>query len=442
MILYEQKGGTRSRWPAKGYPGSSLLFMKMNNDDLKYAIENGIIDLSHIQENIEMSKRRDILEQYEASIWEASDGYWKIRIYDDETKKRKLIKRRNREDLEDEIVRIYRQKIENPKISEIFNEWIERRSGLGKISQSTKLRYQQLFNRHFDKFGSKKIRDIDQEDFRIFVEEQVSRYDLTAKGFSNLKTISRGMLKWAKRKKFIDWNVEEFFDDLDISDRDFKKKIKEDSEEVFNDIELQKMVEYLKEDLNMVNLGILLMFVTGIRLGELSTLKWEDWIYNRDSKIPSILKIRRTETRYKVDGEYVFEVKNFPKSEAGVRNIVIPRDCVWILQKLKCMSPFSEYIFFRNGHRIKGYIFRERLYRACEKTGCVRKSPHKIRKTYCSILLDHSIDNQMVISQMGHSDIKCSENFYHRDRKTLARKQEIMDNIQEFSIISETKRIM
>ena len=43
----------------------------MNNADLKYAIENGIIDLSHIQENIEMSKRRDILEQYEASIWEA-----------------------------------------------------------------------------------------------------------------------------------------------------------------------------------------------------------------------------------------------------------------------------------------------------------------------------------------------------------------------------------
>ena len=83
------------------------------------------------------------MEQYEASIWEASDGYWKIRIYYDETKKRRLIKRRNREDLEDEIVRIYKEKIENPKISEIFDEWLERRQELGKISMSTKQRYQQ-----------------------------------------------------------------------------------------------------------------------------------------------------------------------------------------------------------------------------------------------------------------------------------------------------------
>lgn len=411
----------------------------MNNEDLKYAIENGIIDLSHIQENIIMYKRKDILEKYEDSIWEASDGYWKIRIYDDETKKRKIIKRRNKEDLEDEIVKLHKQKIENPEINEIFKEWLERRSELNKISNSTKLRYQQLFDRHFGEFGKRKIKNIEPEDFSIFFEEQVSEYNLTAKGFSNLKTISRGMLKWAKRKKLITWNVEELFYDLDISDRDFNKTIKEESEEVFDDNELKKMVDYLKDNLDMINLGILLMFVTGIRLGELSTLKWEDWVYNSDSKIPSVLKIRRTETRYKIDNKYVFGVKDFPKSEAGVRNIVIPRDCVWILKKLKCMSPFNEYVFFRNGKRIKGYLFRERLYTACEKTGCVRKSPHKIRKTYCSILLDHSIDSQMVISQMGHADIKCSENFYHRDRKTLAKKQEIMDNIQEFSVISETK---
>lgn len=300
----------------------------MNNDDLKYAIENGIIDLSHIQENIEMSKRRDILEQYEASIWEASDGYWKIRIYDDETKKRRLIKRRNREDLEDEIVRIYKEKIENPKISEIFDEWLERRQELGKISMSTKQRYQQVFDRHFKEFGTERIRDVDSEDFSSFLEEQTGKYNLTAKGFSNLKTIARGTLKWAKRKKLIDWNVEELFYDLDVSDREFKKNVKEELEEVFSDAEMKRIVDYLKDNLDMVNLGILLMFVTGIRVGELSSLKWEDWVYSSNVESPSILKIRRTETRYTVDHNLVFDVKNFPKSEAGVRNIVIPRGCV------------------------------------------------------------------------------------------------------------------
>ena len=433
--MFEWKGGTRNCRPAKGYPSSSLLFM--NNDDLKYAIENGIIDLSHIQENIEMSRRKDILEQYEAGIWKASDGYWKIRIYDEESNKRKIVKRRDREDLEDEIVRIHKQKVENPMLSEVFTEWIDRRLELKKISLSTRQRYQQIFDRHFKEFGQERIRDLEPEDFTSFLEEQTAECDLTAKGFSNLKTVTRGTLKWAKRKKLIDWSTEELFYDLDVSDREFKKVIKEDSQEVFSDAEMSRMVDYLKDNLDIVNLGILLMFITGMRVGELAALRWEDWIYNSAGRNVSIIKIRRTETRYKVDNKTVYGIKEFPKSEAGVRNIVIPQGCVWIIQKLRNMTAFNEYMFVRDGKRLNTCTFRKRLYRACEKTNCVKKSPHKIRKTYCTILLDHSIDNQMVISQMGHADIKCSESFYHRDRKTLARKQEIMDNIQEFSSIAK-----
>ena len=67
--------------------------------------------------------------------------------------KKRLIKRRNKEDLEDEIIKIYKQKIENPEINEIFSEWIEHRFGLGKISSATKLRYKQLYDRHFGEFG-------------------------------------------------------------------------------------------------------------------------------------------------------------------------------------------------------------------------------------------------------------------------------------------------
>lgn len=411
----------------------------MNNDDLKYAIENGIIDLSHIQENIEMSRRKDILEQYEAGIWEASDGYWKIRIYDEELGKRKIIKRRNKDDLEDEIVRIHREKVENPKICEIFTEWVERKLELKKISISTRQRYQQIFDRHFKEFGQERIKNIEPEDFSSFLEEQVGECSLTAKAFSNLKTVAKGTLKWAKRRKLIDWNVEEIFYDLDVSDRGFKKKIKEELEEVFDDNEMERMVEYLKDDLDMVNLGILLMFATGIRVGELCTLKWEDWVHDNTKESPNILKIRRTETKYYEDHKAVFKVKEFPKSEAGVRNVVIPQSCVWILQRLRYMTAFYEYMFYMDGHRLNTNAFRNRMYTACKKSSCVRKSPHKIRKTYGTILMDHSIDNRMVISQMGHSNIKCSENFYHRDRKTLAKKQEIMDNIPELLIIKNGK---
>ena len=403
----------------------------MNNDDLKYAIENGIINLSHIQEQIEMNKREEILKEYRDSMWKASDGYWKIRMTYDESGQRKMFKRKSKKDLEDLIVKTHREKIENPKVKTIFEEWAQRKFDLKKISVQTYQRYHQDFVRFFGTLGEQKIKNLEPGDISNFLEEQISEHNLTAKAFCNLKTITRGTLKWAKRNKLIDWNVQELFYDLDVTDKSFKKSIKEDSKEVFNDVEMRRVIEYLKENQDMLNLGILLMFVTGLRVGELSALKWEDWDSNT-----GIVRIRRTEVRHYENHKGIFEVKDFPKTEAGIRNVVIPQGCAWIIQKLRNMSVFCEYIFFADGHRINTYSFRNRLRTVCKNTGCVQKSPHKIRKTYCTILLDHSVDNQMVISQMGHANISCSETYYHRDRKNLQKKQKIMDSIDEFMVVS------
>lgn len=407
------------------------------NDILQYALENGIINLSHIQEQIEMNKREEILKEYRGSIWKASDGYWKIRMTYDETGQKKMFKRKSKQDLEDLIVKTHREKVENPTMSTIFNEWAQRKVDLNKISIQTYQRYKQDFNRFFKELGKQKIRSLEPEDISNFLEEQISEHNLSAKGFSNLKTITRGTLKWAKRNKLIDWNVHELFYDLDVTDKSFKKTVKEDSEEVFNDMEMDRVIEYLKERPDMINLGLLLMFVTGLRVGELAALKWDDWIYNKDNQSASIIKVRRTEIRHFKNHKGIFEVKDFPKTEAGVRNVVIPQNCTWILQKLRTMSAFYEYVFWKDGQRINTYTFRNRLRTVCKNTNCIQKSPHKIRKTYCTILLDHSIDNQMVISQMGHTNISCSENYYHRDRKDLVKKQKIMDSIDEFMVVSK-----
>lgn len=407
------------------------------NDILQYALENGIINLSHIQEQIEMNKREEILKEYRDNIWKASDGYWKIRMTYDESGQKKMFKRKSKQDLEELIVKTHREKVENPTISAIFNEWAQRKVDLNKISIQTYQRYKQDFNRFFKELGKQKIRSLEPEDISSFLEEQISEHNLSAKGFSNLKTITRGTLKWAKRNKLIDWNVQELFYDLDVTDKSFKKTVKEDSEEVFDDMEMDRVIEYLKENPDIINLGLLLMFVTGLRVGELAALKWDDWIYNKDNQSASIIKVRRTEIRHFKNHKGIFEVKDFPKTEAGVRNVVIPQNCTWILQKLRTMSTFCEYMFWKDGQRINTYTFRNRLRTVCKNTNCIQKSPHKIRKTYCTILLDHSIDNQMVISQMGHTNISCSENYYHRDRKDLAKKQKIMDSIDEFMVVSK-----
>ena len=84
------------------------------------------------------------------------------------------------------------------------------------------------------------------------------------------------------------------------------------------------------------------------------------------------------------------------------------------------------------GERMTTNCFRARLRRICDKLGIYKKSPHKIRKTYGTILLDNNVDERFVLGQMGHSNVKVTENHYHRNRKSIAKKVEVVSRIPDF----------
>ena len=75
---------------------------------------------------------------------------------------------------------------------------------------------------------------------------------------------------------------------------------------------------------------------------------------------------------------------------------------------------------------------RRRQERNCKKLNTYQKSPHKSRKTYGSILRDNKIDDNLVIQQMGHVDISTTEEYYHRNMKSVERKAEILNEIPIF----------
>lgn len=399
---------------------------------LKFAIENGMLDAALVQEKIEMQRREELLKKHPYKIWEGKDKKWYTYLPDKE-KGRILKKKVTLKAIENDVIKYWQAELENPTVCEVFEEWNDRRLELKKISNATHLRNRQIFNRHYKEFGNKKIKSVDQEDFEEFLVEQIPMYELTAKAFSNLKTITRGFLKRAKKRKLIDFNVEELFQELDTSESDFKKNIREDYEEVFSEEEMPIMIEYLEKNPDMMNLGILLMFVTGARIGEVVALKHADFYGNT-------FKIHRTETRFmNQDGKYVCAVKDFPKSQAGIRTAIIPKDYSWMARALQQQNPFDEYIFVKNGIRITTHAMRMRLKRICEKLSIYHKSPHKIRKTYGTILLDNHIDNKLIMGQMGHTDILCTENHYHRNRRSIDRKSEIISAIPEFKVDLITK---
>ena len=401
----------------------------MDKYDLNYLVDNGIIDLPNIQSIIEMKKRQELLDNHPYKIWEGSNGKWYTYL-PDETKGRVLKKKKTRKAIEDIVVEYQESVMSNPTIDDLFNEWNDHRRDIGRIAKSSHTRIAQVYDRHFKEFGKRRIGFVTENEWIDFLEAQVFEHHLSSKAFSSLKSVVRGILKWAKRQGITTLNPELMLSELDLSDAVFAKKIKEDYEEVFDEDETQKMLSYLIGNKDIRNMGITLLFVSGMRVGELVGIKPQDINLNSNT-----VKIRRTETRFKEGDKTIFAIKEYPKTTAGVREIVIPSSYSWLLKELIDRSVGHEFVFEENNKRLTTLLIRKRIYSICKKVDVYKKSPHKIRATYDTILLDNGVDKRTVKDQMGHADIAVSEKNYHRNRKSIETKQGIIDGIPEFQAI-------
>ena len=396
------------------------------NIDLQYAIDNGIIDLPNIQSIIEMQKRQELLNNHPYKIWCGSNGKWYTYL-PDEVKGRVLKKKSTRKDIEDVVIQYQESVMSNPTIDDLFTEWNDHRRDIGRIAKSSHTRLRQVYDRHFKEFGKRRIANVKENEWIDFLEAQVFEHNLSSKAFASLKSVVRGMLKWAKRQGMITYSPDLMLSELDLSDNVFTKKIKEDYEEVFDEDETQKMLSYLTGNRDIRNDGITLLFVSGMRVGELVGIKPQDINLNSNT-----VKIRRTETRFKEGNDTIFAIKEYPKTKAGIREIVIPTSYSWLLKELSNKSKGHEFVFEENGKRLTTLLIRKRIYSICKKVGVYKKSPHKIRATYDTILLDNGVDKRTVKDQMGHSDIAVSEKNYHRNRKSIKNKAVIIDGIADF----------
>lgn len=396
----------------------------LDSEILQKAIADGIIDINTLGKQIEMNERKKYLDMHKYNIWQGEkDQKWYTYLPDKE-KRRRLIKRTNQRDIEDVVISYWKKEEINPTVDDIYKEWINSKLERGEIQKSTRDRYNRQYKESLSEFGKRKIKYIEEYDIEDFVLKAIYEHSLTQKGFSNLRTIIYGIFKRAKKRKLINFSITEVISDMEISKKSFRKNLKSDKELVFTDKEIQTIYDYIiYSDMDIVNLGILLCFKSGVRPGELSALKRCD-IQGR------ILKVNRTEISYYDDnGHIITEVRDFPKTEAGIRDVIVPKSCEWILRKIISMNPFGEFVFERNGERVKTYMFTRRLKRICKKNNILPKSLNKIRKTYGTILLDGGVSESIVTSQMGHTDIRTTKMYYYKDRNDMEKKMDVIDHV-------------
>lgn len=422
---------------------------------LDYCGRNGIqLDVSKpetIQDAIEQMEKKKYLAMHRWRIFE-SKGRWFTsapEVIGGQLTGRagKKISALTKRELEKQLVDIYKELIDNPTVEELFQDAVDENLEYGYIEITTHHRYGVLFRRHFSEIGKRRIRGVTEDDIVEFLRRRFVDEKLNAKGYGNLRTIVRLVFRRARDKKYIDYNVEDAITRAKPPKGAFRRNVADKREaqaekgitpqkQVFTTEEMKKLIDYWTANPVPQNLGLLLMFSTGIRVGELCSLRWEDY----DGRC---LNIYKTEQVYPdpETGKRVCTVVYKPKTDAGERFPAVPTSVRWIFDKLK-EYPTGEWMFMaKDRHRYNKFsritekTFCRWMKKSCEEAGIEYRSSHKLRKTYASALLDAGVDEKYITDTMGHVSIQTTRDFYGFDRRSGEEKVSVIDAIPEFQSI-------
>ena len=400
---------------------TSINTESLNEETLNYLIIQGIIDYANVQDILEMKEKQELLNSHPFDKWQGNNGFWYVYL-PDETKGRRLIKRKTEKGIDDAIIKYQKSQLENPTVKELFTEWNDAQKDNGFIRKNTHARNIKCFERHLTEWENRRIKSISDEMWIDFLEAQIVKFNMSYKAFSGIKHIVEGIILKARRKHCISYTADDVTKNLMIPKKAYRKSKINDEDEAYTDAEMLKILDYTTTHRDAPNDCITLIFGTGMRVGEGVALKHDD-IDPKKLKI----SVNKTVSRLMYDqGKSHLFVQDSTKTDAGTRHAYMPRQYQHFLTTLWWNSANTEYVFMNNGKRMITNTVRNRLRKICKELGIKYRSPHKIRKTVASILLENNVSESMIKAQMGHTQIATTKEYYFKNRKTDS---EIVDEL-------------
>lgn len=201
-----------------------------------------------------------------------------------------------------------------------------------------------------------------------------------------------------------------------------------------SELEAARLTEALRERSDLSAVGILLALHSGIRIGELCALRWEDICVEQQ-----LLHIRHTLQRIQVPQAAPEQPKtrlllDLPKNKRE-REIPIHPAIFQQLQELDRIYPPSAYLLSGTEKPVEPRTIANRFKRILKDTGIRDIHFHALRHTFATRCVESTVNIPALSEMLGHSSIRITvDRYVHLSRKF---KQEQIEAVSFTDIVSK-----
>lgn len=273
------------------------------------------------------------------------------------------------------------------------------------IKESTCNKYQNLMESYiFPVFGEISISNITHNMLETHCNELlktggIKNIGLSSKTISDILSVVHGIMQYALKN-----GIQVVCDTHLI-------KIKHQTSEmrILSRNEQNQLCQYLYSDLSSYNIGILVCLFTGLRIGEICALRWEDISFSEQT-----IRVHQTLQRIQDRSNGSSKTKiiiTTPKSSCSIRTIPIPDNLIKLMKNYQT-SKTGYFLTNSNEKYLEPRNMQYHFKIALKKSSVALVNYHTLRHTFATRCIELGFDVKSLSEILGHSNVNITMNRY------------------------------